>query len=154
MSPSLSGSLLWLSDHAVRQYHAVLAQLSLCYSPLKGRLLIHYSPVRHWLWKTASCLSSSVRLACVRHAASVNPEPGSNSHKKYSTVRRQFNFSEFLRDFHHAGFIRSLYPRSLSNECFYSQKNIRVYHCLIFKLHALPLRRARLLYHKGYCVSS
>ena len=24
-----------------------------------------------------------VRLACLRHAASVHPEPGSNSHKKY-----------------------------------------------------------------------
>ena len=29
-------------------------------------------------------LHNSVRLACVRHAASVHPEPGSNSRKKFS----------------------------------------------------------------------
>jgi hypothetical protein len=34
-----------------------------------------YSPVRHAL------LAKRVRLACVRHAASVYPEPGSNSYK-------------------------------------------------------------------------
>ena len=28
------------------------------------------------------CPINSVRLACVKHAASVHPEPGSNSHKK------------------------------------------------------------------------
>ena len=28
------------------------------------------------------CLKCFVRLACVKHAASVHPEPGSNSHKK------------------------------------------------------------------------
>ena len=28
----------------------------------------------------------SVRLACVRHAASVHPEPGSNSHVKISSI--------------------------------------------------------------------
>ena len=40
----------------------------------------------HELSKLASLLSESVgrlvRLACLRHAASVHPEPGSNSHKK------------------------------------------------------------------------
>ena len=33
---------------------------------------------------------SSVRLACVKHAASVHPEPGSNSLLKYLTFRRMF----------------------------------------------------------------
>ena len=33
-------------------------------------------------------LKSSVRLACVRHAASVRPEPGSNSQKFVSQVFR------------------------------------------------------------------
>ena len=28
-----------------------------------------------------------VRLACVKHAASVHPEPGSNSHNKFNSVR-------------------------------------------------------------------
>ena len=34
---------------------------------------MYYSPVRH------SSPKRSVRLACIRHAASVHPEPGSNS---------------------------------------------------------------------------
>jgi hypothetical protein len=38
-----------------------------------GRLLTCYAPVRHWAPK------DPVRLACVKRAASVRPEPGSNS---------------------------------------------------------------------------
>ena len=38
-----------------------------------GRLLTCYAPVRHWDPKVP------VRLACVKRAASVRPEPGSNS---------------------------------------------------------------------------
>ena len=34
---------------------------------------MYYSPVRH------SGIAARVRLACIRHAASVHPEPGSNS---------------------------------------------------------------------------
>ena len=40
---------------------------------MRGRLVTCYSPVRH------SSPKWSVRLACIRHAASVHPEPGSNS---------------------------------------------------------------------------
>src|SRR5574344_2162578 len=45
-------------------YHAVLSHVSMCYSPPEGRLPTCYSPVR---------------LACLRRAASVRSEPGSNS---------------------------------------------------------------------------
>ncbi len=31
----------------------------------------------------------TVRLACLRHAASVHPEPGSNSQKNFSSHRRK-----------------------------------------------------------------
>ena len=37
-----------------------------------------------------------VRLACVKHAASVHPEPGSNSHKKF------FPFQNQLANFNHS----------------------------------------------------
>ena len=40
---------------------------------IRGEIPMCYSPVRH------SLLAKRVRLACVRHAASVYPEPGSNS---------------------------------------------------------------------------
>ena len=38
---------LWLQLDAYSQRYAVLAQISLCYPPDKGRLLTRYSPVRH-----------------------------------------------------------------------------------------------------------
>ena len=56
--------------------YAVLAPVSRSYSPLGGRLVTCYSPGRHF---THGLLHFLVRLACVRHAASVRPEPGSNS---------------------------------------------------------------------------
>src|SRR6185437_6807689 len=57
--------------------YAVLALVSQGYSPAMGRLSTCSSPVRH------SCIAALVRLACVMHAASVCPEPGSNSPSKY-----------------------------------------------------------------------
>ena len=58
-----------------RVLYAVLAKVSLSYPPYKGRLSMYYSPVRDW------CIATPVSLACIRHAASVHPEPGSNSLK-------------------------------------------------------------------------
>ncbi len=44
----------------------------------KGYVPCVYSPVRHCL----NLATLTVRLACLRHAASVHPEPGSNSQKE------------------------------------------------------------------------
>ena len=67
-----------LSPHAPRssRSYAVLAVLSDCYPPLLGRLPTCYSPVRRF---TKSRRTVLARLACVKHAASVRSEPGSNS---------------------------------------------------------------------------
>src|SRR5215510_4221559 len=59
-----------------RMTYAVLAILSDSYPPLKGRLPTCYSPVRHFTQGRSPFL---VRLACVRPAANVRSEPGSNS---------------------------------------------------------------------------
>ena len=64
--------------------YAVLAAVSSSYPPHRGRLLMYYSPVRHSMPKHC------VRLACIRHAASVHPEPGSNSPLSFS-IFRQFH---------------------------------------------------------------
>ena len=64
---------LWSSGLATIWRHPALAEISLWYSGLEGRLPTCYSPVRH------SAPKSLVRLACIRHAAGVYPEPGSNS---------------------------------------------------------------------------
>ena len=50
-----------------------------------------------------------VQLACVRHAASVHPEPGSNSHKKFVTVLRLLLSLKYL-----AWFVCGLNQVSLS----------------------------------------
>ena len=49
---------------------------------MRGRLPTCYSPVRHSIHSPKRALI--VRLACVKHAASVHPEPGSNSPWKMS----------------------------------------------------------------------
>ena len=56
--------------------YAVLAQLSLRYPPFPGtfRYITHPFATRH-----QGCPRAAVRLACVKHAASVQSEPGSNS---------------------------------------------------------------------------
>ena len=56
----------------VRRLHPVLAVISNCYSEPKGR----FPRVTH---PCATRPEGLVRLACVRHAASVRSEPGSNS---------------------------------------------------------------------------
>ena len=71
--------------HAVLWSYAVLAAISNCYPPVWGRLPTRYSPVRHSVTKDfirRICPKCFVRLACVKHAASVHPEPGSNSLNK------------------------------------------------------------------------
>ena len=52
---------------------------------------------------------AAARLACVRHAASVHPEPGSNSHKKFVTVLRLLLSLKYL-----AWFVCGLNQVSLS----------------------------------------
>ena len=64
--------------------YAVLASLSERYPPLEGRSPTRYSPVCH---STHPLRDFRVRLACVRHAASVDSEPGSNSHVKFAALR-------------------------------------------------------------------
>src|SRR5439155_22910573 len=61
--------------------YAVLPSLSERYPPLEGRSPTCYSPVCH---STHPLRGFRVRLACVRHAASVDSEPGSNSHVKFA----------------------------------------------------------------------
>src|SRR5207244_10382361 len=61
------------------EYYAELARLSASYSPSEGRLPTCYAPVRR---APPVLLQARTRLACVKHAASVRSEPGSNSRLK------------------------------------------------------------------------
>src|SRR5262249_31317301 len=73
--------------------YAVLAILSDSYPPLKGRLPTCYSPVRHFTQGRSPFL---VRLACVRPAANVRSEPGSNSPVN---LKSRYNGSIYLAHF-------------------------------------------------------
>ena len=62
-------------QRCLRWSYPVLIPVSRSYPGAKGRLLTCYSPVR----RSSTPKGLSARLACVKHAASVRPEPGSNS---------------------------------------------------------------------------
>ena len=64
--------------HAASKVYSVLDPVSQAYPKVQGRSPTCYSPVRH----SSTPKGLSVRLACVKHAASVRPEPGSNSPNK------------------------------------------------------------------------
>src|SRR5262250_1444120 len=84
-------------DSKTSTTYAVLAILSDSYPPLKGRLPTCYSPVRHFTQGRSPFL---VRLACVRPAANVRSEPGSNSpvNLKSSTSAQNSNSIQLPRD--------------------------------------------------------
>ena len=104
---------------------SALALLSKSYSPPEGRLPTHYSPVCHF---TTVLLQLLVRLACVKRAASVRSEPGSNSHQNtrletqilkgrhfntpYSVVKEQKAFA-FLQ----TAIVRNQEPQSQVSHC-------------------------------------
>ncbi len=60
----------------IREHYPVLDPRSGSYPRLQGRLPTCYAPVRHFTRPRRGFL---VRLACMKHAASVRSEPGSNS---------------------------------------------------------------------------
>src|SRR5512138_1867954 len=70
--------------HVTSPTYAVLAVLSDCCPPPKGRSSTCYSPVRHFTRGRSPFL---VRLACVKPAANVRSEPGSNSPVNRTTPR-------------------------------------------------------------------
>ena len=76
-----------------RKFYSVLATVSGGCPHLMGRLPTCYSPVRRspprWF----------ARLACIRHAASVHPEPGSNSPLSFSIFRQFHVFLTLLVSF-------------------------------------------------------
>ncbi len=86
-----------LSSHGERGAYSVLAAVSNCYSQHQGRSSTRYSPVRH---STRSRSPFRVRLACVKHAASVQSEPESNSPVQNCQIpaAQKSEFSKSQRD--------------------------------------------------------
>ena len=68
-----------ITKRCLLECYGELVPISQCYAPVKGRLHTRYAPVRRSPAIEASFNPDAPRLACVRPAASVHPEPGSNS---------------------------------------------------------------------------
>ena len=109
--------------------HVILCGISVCFqtlSPFDGQVthaLLTRPPLKYK--KQAFCIS--VRLACVRHAASVRPEPGSNSlNSLYLNSFRWLNLS-----FAHLR-LRLIF---LSFLTFSKKLQVILLRCLIFKVH-------------------
>ena len=87
---------------SVPRFHPqVLCGISVSFptlSPSKRQILMHYAPVRHSTPGASSIVS--VRLACVKHAASVQSEPESNSSVLFLTqtiiLNSKFTFECFV----------------------------------------------------------
>ncbi|OZG59192.1 PG1 protein, partial [Bifidobacterium lemurum] len=74
--------------------HPALPPVSRSYSGAWGRSVTHYSPVRHSHHQAS--LVDPVRLACVKHAASVHPEPESNPPQKNLVERHRIDDSQTI----------------------------------------------------------
>lgn len=98
------GPTLSLTHHVTHQSYAVLAILSDCYPPLKGRLSIRYSPFRRF-YRTSPAIA---RLACNRHTATVRSEPGSNPLKFFIPLRLLSSYVRLLVQNFSSGLLASL----------------------------------------------
>ena len=70
---------LYITNDAIRNDHAVLGSVSGGYPADGGKLLTRYAPLRRSPSMVIANHHAAPRLACVKPAASVHPEPGSNS---------------------------------------------------------------------------
>ncbi len=102
---------------------------------------------------TASCVNLRercfVRLACVKHAASVHPEPGSNSHVKVCIAQKLawliilFDYCCFVRNELNRVLV-SFLSNVLVRKLFYNFS--RLFHCSIIKVLAICFRLESLIF--------
>ena len=103
---------------------------------------------------TASCVNLRercfVRLACVKHAASVHPEPGSNSHVKVCIAQKLawliilFDYCCFVRNELNRVLVSFLSNVLVQKNYFYNFS--RLFHCSIIKVLAICFRLESLIF--------
>ena len=96
----LSAINLWHFDHAIKMRHAVLAVVSNCCPPLKGRFLTRYSPVRHCPLNQLS-ENSVIRFSFDLHVLSTPPAfVLSQDQTLYNIVSKRFSpFKSIIESF-------------------------------------------------------
>ena len=117
---------LYPNRHAAAGGHGVLIRLSAGYPPGVGRLHTRYAPVRRSPAGIAT--PAAPRLACVRPAASVHPEPGSNS----PLYRRSLMLFLFSRP----GLICAIFPKKI-----YPETPVSAYACFPILSFSVPSRQ-------------
>ena len=131
-------------------YYEVLIQISLGYPSVKGRLHTRYAPVRRSLYPKIN----TPRLACVKPAASVHPEPGSNSssyivclNKSRLSIMRQFSIGSFqISRFHYSySFVLTSLLKRLSIQYVYERVSI------LFRLFLKAGAKVENLFLTGKC---
>ena len=139
---------LYPPPHAGLRVHGVLIRLSAGYPPGMGRLHTRYAPVRRSPPGIATC--AAPRLACVRPAASVHPEPGSNS----PLYRRSLKLFFFSRPGSFCAiFPKKIYPRLPSRRtlaflsCFFSVPSRQRTRGLLVRLYRSPPASAGGVYY-------
>ena len=164
----LSAINLWHSDHAIKMRHAVLAVVSNCCPPLKGRFLTRYSPVRHCPLNQLS-ENSVIRFSFDLHVLSTPPAfVLSQDQTLYKMVSKQLslfksNHRVIYHDFIYFYFIVAAFSRidyglfthnfvaslvkSSLRWCFLFSR------CLIYKVH-IPQAEHSLLYQAQFVLSS
>ena len=164
----LSAINLWHFDHAIKMRHAVLAVVSNCCPPLKGRFLTRYSPVRHCPLNQLS-ENSVIRFSFDLHVLSTPPAfVLSQDQTLYKMVSKRLspfksNHRVIYHDFIYFYFIVAAFGRidyglfthnfvaslvkSSLRWCFLFSR------CLIYKVH-VPQAEHSLLYQAQFFLSS
>ena len=107
-------------------------------SPTTGQIPTRYSPVRH---STRPRRDFRVRLACVKHAASVQSEPGSNSSVQYFRSARANLILARLASSESKMLRRSLWPSQSSTEHPHKLPEL-----IVKELQSPPAERTTILY--------
>jgi hypothetical protein len=118
--------------------------------PTRGQVVTCYSPGRHF---THGLLHFLVRLACVRHAASVDSEPGSNSRLKPEVGLGRPTASAPLRDRDLiCEYVQTLSP-NISNKHHHKSRSSREM-LTSHDWHVQPFVKDRLAFPPERCVFS
>ena len=95
-----------------------------------------------------------VRLACVKHAASVHPEPGSNSHVKV-LIPVKIRLANFNRYYCCFGFVLNVLLNFKAYQKAFVLRIFRVLHTVQFsRFFVVVSATAHIFYHKYSCLST
>ena len=122
---------LWHKDHATSMRYAVLAVVSNCCPPLKGRFLTRYSPVRHFPLDQLD-ESSITRFSFDLHVLSTPPafilSQDQTLNKMVSTQVFRLELIDFIEAIH---LLQRIVLRAFPNNCLLERTSV-LFWCFVF----------------------